>query len=145
MIGGISFNSIDFLKIIDDKYRTLFVFEMLSKALTENLEKTINVQNDYCSEIGKHKADKTKFRDFDFLPKLPPKPCDKELLNGVEWERVEKVYEQCTNTEIKNLEIRRGLIKDDALIAVLSAIFTDLHSFSPFLDVLMSCISSLLL
>ena len=125
MIGGISFNSIDFLKIIDDKYRTLFVFEMLSKALAENLEKTINVQNDYCSEIGKHKADKTKFRDFDFLPKLPPKPCDKELLNGVEWERVEKVYEQCTNTEIKNLEIRRGLIKDDALIAVLSAIFTD--------------------
>ena len=100
---------------------------MLSKVLSENIEKSVTVQNDYCSEIGKHKADKTKYRDFDFVPKMPLKPEDKELFTGVEWERIEKVYEQCSNTEIKNTEIRRGLIKDDALIAVLSAAFTD-HS-----------------
>ena len=99
---------------------------MLNKALSENLEKTEDVQIQFSDEISKHKADKAKFRDINFLPKTPVKPEDKQIItSSVEWDRVEKIYEQCTNVDNRNCEIRRGALKDDALIAVFSALLND--------------------
>lgn len=98
---------------------------MLNKRLSEVIENTTNIKNDYCAEIGKHKTAKTKYRDDSFTPNTPNKPEDKSIFSGASWERAEKIYEQYANTEIKNTEIHRGLLKDDALIAVLSSLLTD--------------------
>ncbi|EAY17979.1 hypothetical protein TVAG_113230 [Trichomonas vaginalis G3] len=98
---------------------------MLNKCLADTCENATNIKNDYCAEIGKHKTAKTKYRDDSFLPNTPYKPVDKPIFSGAVWERAEKIYEQYTNTEIKNSEIHRGLLKDDALIAVLSVMMTE--------------------
>ena len=98
---------------------------MLAKVLAEKAEASQTVHNDFCAEIGKHKTDKTKYRDFEFIPKMPINPNDKPILGKCEWERIEKVYEQPTNFDFKNTEIRRGNLKDDALIAVLSVLMND--------------------